>query len=457
MYNSELLNSISKYIKTNNLTLANQNIYYKLKSEKTTNIVESSLSNVIPISFLTNKDFLSKERLYKEKIAIKTDFEKNIDIKKDEVLVLLLILLYFNETRLLTKNYIKHLITHRYLYINILTFYNIISLIIEDKITLMFNRRLLALNSISDSDIAMIDGIDFETMMDFDSSLKNIKLNPKDLLNLNKYREKHRDAYDTDIRISDYGRSYFNDRFKDINLNPEELNYLNNHFFKYHTRMISNELIEEDIIPIFQCLSFIYAYELEITDLLINYKFESISLNHDNKETMGIYERDYDLMLYNSNFEYVNEIETINSVSDFIYLFISSSGVIEKYIINLFENNKYSEDENDFIFEELDDFIFGNGETHYIKHYALKSPMVNKKGMGFSAPFIKELKIIITEIVFTKLYEIITTNFSIKVCENIYNNLKATSVCDMETGLDLIYYYSDLTEILNTKHLINNE
>lgn len=442
MFQSRLLNSIINIISKNKIDL--HNITCFLLDEPST-ILNSRFGSDLSIDFLIddNRKVFHIERMY-----IKGDFEY-IDLKKDEHLVLLLILQYYKETSEITENLIKDILTRKILYSNIILYMKALKNILENKLINYFDFKLPLIENPNKNKFHLVDGIDFYSVLKFDRRLNIQDIELESLLNGDILHSIEHSVYNGSLEQD--GISYFYERFNGIKLTNTEEEYLKN-FLEYKFKDLSEYILERYIKPFLIFISESYGNVIDFEELILDHNYDSMILNII---TLNDYiSSNFGISLLDGEYNIVEDNISINSFPDFIYLLIQSTDIITRDILRDYNRGSYilyyEKDFKDSYYEELDKFLFDTNNPYFIQYNGIQ---YNKpKGgneLAFKSIFIKELTVILTEIVLTKFYYIITTNFSKITAKEVEKNLKGTSVTDMEKGLNDYYYYSSLVDILS--------
>lgn len=444
MFQSKLINSILYIIYKNKIELTNITSF--LLNEPST-ILNSRFGSDLNISFL---DSNNKKDFHTERVLIKSDFDY-IDLKKNDHLIILLILQYYKETSEITENYIKDIMTKKVFYSNIIYYMKALNTILENKLLDYFDNRLPLVENPNKVKFHLLDGIDFYSVMKFDRRLNIQDIELTNLINSNVLNSIEHSIYNSSIEQD--GISYFYERFKGIKLTTTEEEYLKN-FLEFRFKDLSEYILDKYIIPFLLFISESYGNVIDLEELILNHNYDSmifniISINDYISSNFGI-------SLLDGEYNIVEDNVSINSFPDFIYLLIQSSDAISRDIIKEYNKGSYilyyEKNYTDVYYEELDKFLFDTNVPYFIQYSGIQYN--NPKGknyIAFSSSFIKELTVILTEIVLTKFYYIITTNFSKITAKEVEKNMQGTSTTDIEKGLNDYYYYSSLVDILINK------
>lgn len=444
MFQSKLINSILYIIYKNKIELTNITSF--LLNEPST-ILNSRFGSDLNISFL---DSNNKKDFHTERVLIKSDFEY-IDLKKNDHLVILLILQYYKETSEITENYIKDIMTKKVFYSNIIYYMKALNTILENKLLDYFDNRLPLVENPNKIKFHLLDGIDFYSVMKFDRRLNIQDIELTNLINSNVLDSIEHSIYNSSIEQD--GISYFYERFKGIKLTTTEEEYLKD-FLEFRFKDLSEYILDKYIIPFLLFISESYGNVIDLEELVLNHNYDSmifniISINDYISSNFGI-------SLLDGEYNIVEDNVSINSFPDFIYLLIQSSDAITRDIIKEYNKGSYilyyEKNYSDVYYEELDKFLFDTNVPYFIQYNGIQYN--NPKGknyIAFSSSFVKELTVILTEIVLTKFYYIITTNFSKITAKEVEKNMQGTSTTDIEKGLNDYYYYSSLVDILINK------
>lgn len=444
MFQSKLINSILYIIYKNKIELTNITSF--LLNEPST-IQNSRFGSDLNISFL---DSNNKKDFHTERVLIKSDFEY-IDLKKNDHLVILLFLQYYKETSEITENYIKDIMTKKVFYSNIIYYMKALNIILENKLLDYFDNRLPLVENPNKVKFHLLDGIDFYSIMKFDRRLNIQDIELTNLINSNVLDSIEHSIYNSSIEQD--GISYFYERFKGIKLTTTEEEYLKD-FLEFRFKDLSEYILDKYIIPFLLFISESYGNVIDLEELILNHNYDSmifniISINDYISSNFGI-------SLLDGEYNIVEDNVSINSFPDFIYLLIQSSDAITRDITKEYNKGSYilyyEKNYSDAYYEELDKFLFDTNVPYFIQYNGIQYN--NPKGKNytaFSSSFIKELTVILAEIVLTKFYYIITTNFSKITAKEVEKNMQGTSTTDIEKGLNDYYYYSSLVDILINK------
>lgn len=444
MFQSKLINSILYIIYKNKIELTNITSF--LLNEPST-IQNSRFGSDLNISFL---DSNNKKDFHTERVLIKSDFEY-IDLKKNDHLVILLFLQYYKETSEITENYIKDIMTKKVFYSNIIYYMKALNTILENKLLDYFDNRLPLVENPNKVKFHLLDGIDFYSVMKFDRRLNIQDIELTNLINSNVLNSIEHSIYNSSIEQD--GISYFYERFKGIKLTTTEEEYLKN-FLEFRFKDLSEYILDKYIIPFLLFISESYGNVIDLEELILNHNYDSmifniISINDYISSNFGI-------SLLDGEYNIVEDNVSINSFPDFIYLLIQSSDAITRDITKEYNKGSYilyyEKNYSDVYYEELDKFLFDTNVPYFIQYNGIQyNNPKGKNHIAFSSSFIKELTVILTEIVLTKFYYIITTNFSKITAKEVEKNMQGTSTTDIEKGLNDYYYYSSLVDILINK------
>ena len=444
MFQSKLINSILYIIYKNKIELSNITSF-SLNEPST--ILNSRFGSDLNISFL---DSNNKKDFHTERVLIRSDFEF-IDLKKNEHLVILLILQYYKETSEITENYVKDIMTKKVFYSNIIYYMKALNTILENKLLDYFDYKLPLVENPNKIKFHLLDGIDFYSVMKFDRRLNIQDIELTNLINSNVLHSIEHSIYNSSIEQD--GISYFYERFKGIKLTNTEEEYLKD-FLESRFKDLSEHILDKYIIPFLLFISESYGNVIDFEDLILDHNYDSMIFNII---TINDYiSSNFGISLLDGEYNIVEENVSVNSFPDFIYLLIQSSDVITRDIIKEYNKGSfilyYEKNYSDVYYEELDKFLFDTNVPYFIQYNGIQYN--NPKGknyIAFSSSFIKELTVILTEIVLTKFYYIITTNFSKITAKEVEKNLQGTSTTDIERGLNDYYYYSSLVDILINK------
>lgn len=372
-------------------------------------------------------------------------FISEYDLNDKDSCIIINILIHFTETRILFISDIINSITKRFITSNYtveLMCDNLISKFIH-----YFNKSKPSNNSI------IINGIDLISLS-FDPSLFLSKIDPLEILN-----EKNNYQLNTKLNyfIEQHGYEYINSTVDISNISIFEEVYLN-HFIERDCNFISDILISRYVIPSIKV--FIYKYSILDNDFITTFSSKSEYYDDDSEREIvskGRSGHSYLFHIYDVNEQLYNSSDIV-SLPDYIYLIVHSSSFITNYIIQ-YMNKAYSSGKESFDinyldvdYEELQPSIFEleKNPLSILRHgitFKDRSDLSNHKSC-FSPNFIKDLELILTNVIITKLYNIITTNFSRLRIQEIENSINSEDINKKYEGFKDLHLCSTIVDHL---------